>query len=72
MVGKRSRGAKRRFTVTLDEESYRRLKELVERHEPPLTLNYGVQFAVKLLLERAADRQTVFKFADLSGGTGKE
>ena len=64
MVKKRAKAEKRRFTVTLDAEMYGRLKALVKSHEPPLTLNYGVQFAVKLLLERAQDPQAVFSFAD--------
>ena len=64
MVQKSARLGKSRFTVTLDVESYTRLKALVENHDPPLTLNYGVQFAVKLLLDRAGDRQDRFDFAD--------
>ncbi|MCH8805432.1 MAG: hypothetical protein IH986_05025 [Planctomycetes bacterium] len=50
--------------MTLDADMYDRLKTLVETHEPPLTLRYGVQYAVKLLLERAQDPQAVFSFAD--------
>ena len=64
MVRKRARLNKTRFTVTLDVDSYARLKALMSNHDPPLTLNYGVQFAVKLLLERAGDPQKVFDFAD--------
>lgn len=64
MVKKRARTEKRRFTVTLDADTYERVRALVESHDPPLTLNYGVQYAVKLLLERAADPQAVFSFAD--------
>ena len=64
MVRKRARLEKSRFTVTLDVDSYARLKALVENHDPPLTLNYGVQFAVKILLDRAGDPQEVFDFAD--------
>lgn len=64
MVRKRAQTEKRRFTVNLDADTYHRLKTLVESHEPPLTLNYGVQYAVKLLLERAQDPQAVFSFAD--------
>ena len=64
MVRKRVRTEKSRFTVTLDAGSYTRLKALVENHDPPLTLNYGVQFAVKLLLDRAGDARKVFGFAD--------
>ena len=66
MVQKRARIEKRRFTVTLDADVYDRLKVLVDTHEPPLKLNYGVQYAVKLLLERAEDPQVVFNFADLT------
>ena len=64
MVRKRARPEKSRFTVTLDVDSYARLKALVENHDPPLTLNYGVRLAVKLLLDRAGDAQEVFDFAD--------
>lgn len=50
--------------MTLDADVYDRLKVLVHTHEPPLKLNYGVQYAVKLLLEQAEDPQVVFNFAD--------
>lgn len=72
MVRKRVRSGKTRFTVTLELDSYARLKELVENHDPPLTLNYGVQFAVKLLLERAGDPQKVFDFADPTHRKGEK
>jgi len=64
MVRKRAQPEKRRFTVTLDADTYERLKTLVANHDPPLTFSYGVQYAVKLLLERAADPQAVFGFGD--------
>ena len=64
MVQKRASTKKRRFTVTLDVNTHDRLKALVNSHDPPLTLNYGVKYAVKLLLERAEDPQAVFRFAD--------
>ena len=63
MVKKRATG-RRRFTITLDDVAYRRLKALAEEHDPPLSLNYVMQYATKLLLERADDSQSVFDFAD--------
>ena len=71
MVKKRAQPARRRFTVALDADAYSRLKTLVDSHDPPLTLNYGVQYAVKLLLDRAQDPQAVFNFADPTRRTDK-
>lgn len=72
MVKRRVRPGKRRFTVTLDADTYGRLKALVDSHDPPLTLNYGVQYAVKLLMERAEDPQAAFNFADPTRRKGEK
>lgn len=48
-------GRPRRFTITLDESDYESLRMLAKGHRPPLTLQYVVQYAVRLLLERAQD-----------------
>ena len=66
MVKKRApaKAAHNRFTVTLDGPAYRRLKALAKKHDPPLSLNYVVKYAVKLLLQRADDSQFMFDFAD--------
>ena len=47
----------RRFTVSLTERDYEQLRELVEGHQPRLTMNYAVQLAVRMLLEAAHERQ---------------
>ena len=64
MVKKRAQPLRRRFTTSLDADSYRRLRALADEHDPPLSLNYVMQYAVKLLLARAEDPQEVFDFAD--------
>lgn len=47
----------KRFSVSLDTKSYRRLTRLATSYRPPLTLQYLVQFAVQDLLEKAEDKQ---------------
>lgn len=48
----------RRFTVTLNEDDYERLRELAEKRRPALSLQYVTEYAVQLLL-RAADEPEV-------------
>lgn len=54
----------RRFTVSLPESEYESLRGLVEAHQPRLTMNYAVQFAVRQLLDRSGDRQLPLGFGD--------
>lgn len=52
----RARGhAARRFSVTVSESDYQRLKTLAERRRPPLSLQYVAAYAVQLLLRMAED-----------------
>ncbi|MGH7719486.1 MAG: hypothetical protein ACREON_11665 [Gemmatimonadaceae bacterium] len=50
---------KKRFSVSLDPEDYRRLKRLAAEHRPKLTLQYYVELAVKRLLEATDDRDAL-------------
>jgi len=65
MVRPGSRSSLRRFTVSLDTEEYSRLTQLIDQHKPPLTLQYAVRYAVRLLLRRADDPQFALRFGDL-------
>ena len=56
--------AKRSFTVRLDEEDYERLEALANNHRPTLTKQYVVQYAIRLLLERAEDPQLRLRLGD--------
>jgi hypothetical protein len=47
----------RRFTVSVSPEDYEKLKELADSHKPRLTLQYVVNYAIRLLLEQAEDPQ---------------
>ena len=64
MVRRGGRSNLRRFTVSLDTEEYSRLTELIEQHKPPLSLQYAVRYAVRLLLRRADDPQFALRFGD--------
>jgi len=47
----------KRFSVTLNEADYERLKKIAEGHRPKFTLQYVVNWSIQKLLERADDRQ---------------
>lgn len=49
------RPRRQRFSVSLPREDYERLVSLGESKRPRLTRSYLVEFAVRMLLERAAD-----------------
>jgi len=54
----------RRFTVSLEEEEYDRLKEIADRHRPRLSLQYVVQYAIQHLLRDAQDPRLVLRLGD--------
>ena len=54
----------KRFSVTLDRPDYKRLLSLAKGHDPPLSLRYVVEFAIKQLLRRAEDPQLTIDFGD--------
>jgi len=41
----------KRFSVTLTEHDYKRLKELAKKHRPPMSLQYVVNYGIIGLLE---------------------
>lgn len=47
----------KRFSISLDEQDYRRLKTLVESSKPRLSLQYVVSFAIQELLRQVDDPQ---------------
>jgi hypothetical protein len=47
----------KRFSVTLNEADYERLKMIAEAHRPKFTLQYVVNYSIQKLLERADDKQ---------------
>lgn len=46
-----------RLSVSFTRKQHRELKDLAHRHDPPLTIQYIVQYAVTKLLDEAADSQ---------------
>ena len=52
----------KRITVSLEEDDYYRLVSLVEGRRPRLTLRYAIEYAVKDLLKRAENPQSVLDF----------
>jgi hypothetical protein len=54
----------KRFSVSLPLEDYNALCRLVQDRNPPLRLNYAVQYAVRRLLDRASDPQMMLGFGE--------
>ena len=54
----------KRFTVSLDAADYEHLRHMAEDRRPPLTLQYLVEYAVQLLIQRAENPQFDFHLAD--------
>lgn len=54
----------KRFTVSISEEDYERLRILAEDHRPPLSRGYVVRYAVRMLLDRAEDPQLSLQLGD--------
>lgn len=55
------RKSSKRFTVTLPRKTYQRLKNIAEKQEPPLTLQYLVGYAVNNLLVKTERPRFVSK-----------
>lgn len=56
--------AQKRFTVTLGAHEYDELKAIAEEHEPPLTLRYVVEFALREFLSRSKDEDLRGRLSD--------
>lgn len=54
----------RRFTVSLDPREYEQLNQLARGHRPPLSLQYVVRYAIRLLLDRADDPELAERLGD--------
>lgn len=54
----------KRFSVSLSLEDYNALLRLAQDRNPPLRLNYAVQYAVRRLLDRANDPQVMLGFGE--------
>lgn len=54
MAKKSTKEKQKRFSVTLNQGDYRKLKALADRNRPKLTVQYLVEFAVLRLLESNA------------------
>ena len=54
----------KRISVTLDRQDYERLVSLANGHDPPLSLRYVVEFAIKQILRRAENAQLTIDFGD--------
>ena len=65
--GKRCGGrdlSKRRFSVSLEEDDYERVRALAKDHKPPLSINYVVEYAVRQFLDKAEDPQLALRLRD--------
>lgn len=56
--------SKRRFTVSLDEEDYQRLRSLAYDHRPQLSMPYVVRYAIRELLKETEDPQLALQLRD--------
>ena len=54
----------KRFSISVDEQDYRRLKALAQSRKPKLSLQYVVNFAIQELLRRADDPQLRLSLGD--------
>jgi hypothetical protein len=69
MPPRRTRGrTSKRLTVTLDADEYDELKAIADKHRPPLTLRYVVEFALREFLARSADEELRKRLGDPRGG----
>lgn len=66
-VNKNRTTSRKRFTVTLDRRDYDDLVSLKDRHRPPLTLQYLINYAVQRLLRDAKDPQLALKMRNPLG-----
>lgn len=55
------RKKKKRFSVSLSEGDYRKLKRIVRGHRPPFSLQYIVNWAIQGVLDRADDPQLLLE-----------
>jgi hypothetical protein len=55
---------RKRLTISLDRRDYDALIALKDRHRPPLTLQYVINYAVQRLLREAKDPQLALKMGD--------
>lgn len=54
----------KRFSISVEEQDYRRLKALAESNKPRLSLQYVVNFAIQELLRRTDDPQLCLSLGD--------
>lgn len=59
----------KRFSVTLTEADYERLKLIAEGHRPRFTLQYVVNWSIQKLLERAEDKQLYLELGNPLGSS---
>jgi hypothetical protein len=63
----RKRTATVRLSISFSAEQHRELRALADRHDPPLSIQYLVQHAVKNLLKSASDPQMRLVFVTKRG-----
>ncbi len=56
--------SKKRFSITLDDEDYERLRSLAYDHRPQLSIQYVAHYAIRQLLERIEDPQLALQLRD--------
>jgi hypothetical protein len=54
----------KRFSVSLSPDDYEALRKLADEHRPSLTLQYVVEYAIRLLLDRVENPQLSLDFGD--------
>jgi len=62
MASKRTKS--KRFTVSLDEQDYKRLVKIANAHRPPFTLQYVVNWGIQGILDRADDPQLMLELGN--------
>lgn len=54
----------RRFSVSLSERDYKKLKRIAHGHRPPFKLQYIVNWAIQGVLDRAEDPQLLLELGN--------
>src|SRR5262245_33291824 len=65
--GHRNGSKPKRFSISLADEDYSRLKSIAQTHRPKLTLQYLVNWSIHQLIERTDDPQLYLELGDPLG-----
>lgn len=54
----------KRFSISLSDQDYRRLRRLANAHRPPFSLQYMVNWSIQSTLDRAEDSQLLLELGN--------